>query len=199
MIKLGAIAALVALFFGLFVFGPWYDDLSVQALVFAAIVGFYAARYSVKELFDALRSLLPFIASLLAFGLAFQLIHLQGRSDWLYDSAVKCLIFPSSLLFLRIALSYVTYLDLLRLPISMKERFALITAKSAFQKGGKYLGRFSWYLDTYPYLHKDGALQQRLRKYASLIVALYLYLYEETENANLLLQNRYRHLVEVEK
>ena len=70
----------------------------------------------------------------------------------------------------------------------------MITIKSVFDKGGRYLSRFAWYLDTYPYLHSDRTLERALQKYASLIVALYLYLYEETENAGLLLRNRYRHL-----
>jgi hypothetical protein len=33
-----------------------------------------------------------------------------------------------------------------------------------------------------------------MTKYACLIIALYLYLYQEIENSNRLLKNRYRHL-----
>lgn len=196
MIKLLAIAALLAAFLGLFVFGPFYQHLWVQLGVFVAAMAWNSIRSSLKDTFALLRSTLPFMATLLLFGLIFQVVRLQGREDWLYDSALKCLLFPSSVVYLRVLLSYVTYLDILGLPISMHRRFQLITAKAAFQKGAKYLGRFSWYLDTYPYLRSDRAMKRALMKYASLIISLYLYLYEETENAYLLLQNRYRHLKE---
>jgi len=194
--KLGLIAVLIAAFFGLFVFGPLYDDLLVQFGMLVAVMAWNTVRFSARTTLSLLKSTLPFVLSLLAFGALFQLVHLQGRSDWLYDTLIKCLIFPSSLVFLRVVLSYITYLDILALPISMSRRFDLITAKSAFQKGGKYLSRFSWYLDTYPYLRADSAIKGHLQKYASLIISLYLYLYEETENANLLLRNRYKHLME---
>jgi hypothetical protein len=69
--------------------------------------------------------------------------------------------------------------------------------KSAFQKGEKILRRFSWYLDTYSILKSDGRIKSALKKYACLIIALYLYLYEEIENSNRSLKNRYQHLYEV--
>jgi len=194
MIKLGTILAAVVAFFGLFVFGPFWDKLWVQLAVLVVILGWNSVRFSPGSTVTALKSTLPFVASLLAFGALFQVIRLQGREDWLADSLVKSMLFPSTLIFLRLLLSYITYLDILTLPISMERRFQVITIKSVFDKGGRYLSRFAWYLDTYPYLHSDRTLERALQKYASLIVALYLYLYEETENAGLLLRNRYRHL-----
>jgi hypothetical protein len=79
----------------------------------------------------------------------------------------------------------------------MKKRISLITMKSAFQKGEKILRRFSWYLNTYASLQSGGRIKSGLKKYACLIIALYLYLYEEIENSNRLLKNRYQHLYEV--
>jgi hypothetical protein len=93
-------------------------------------------------------------------------------------------------------LALITYLDILNLPISMQKRIGLITMKSAFQKGETILRRFSWYLATYSGLQSDGRIKSALRKYACLIIALYLYLYEEIENSNRLLKNRYQHLYE---
>jgi hypothetical protein len=81
----------------------------------------------------------------------------------------------------------------------MKKRVDLITIKSAFAKGEKILRRFSWYLNTYSGLKSDSNIKYRLKKYACLIIALYLYLYEEIENSNRLLRNRYQHLYEANK
>ena len=96
-------------------------------------------------------------------------------------------------------LATITYLDILNFPISMKKRINLITMKSAFQKGDKILRRFSWYLNSYAELQSSGRVRSTLRKYACLIIALYLYLYEEIENSNRLLTNRYQHLYEANK
>jgi uncharacterized membrane protein len=195
--KLGILCVLILSFFWLFVFGPFYDQLAVQLAVFAGVIGWNSLRFSWRETISVLKFCLPFVLSLFVFGLIFQLIRLFGRQDWLQDTLIKCLVFPSSLIFLKILLTYITYLDILNLPISMRKRVGLITMKSAFQKGEKILRRFSWYLDTYSILKSDGRIKSSLKKYACLIIALYLYLYEEIENSNRLLKNRYQHLYEV--
>jgi hypothetical protein len=197
LLKLGILLGAIISFFWLFVFGPFYDHLAVQLAVCAGVIGWNSLRFSLRETISLLKFCFPFVLSLFVFGVIFHLTRLFGRQDWLQDTVIKCLIFPSSLIFLKILLSYITYLDILNLPISMKKRVGLITMKSAFQKGEKILRRFSWYLDTYAVLKSDGRLKSGLKKYACLIIALYLYLYEEIENSNRLLKNRYQHLYEV--
>lgn len=196
-LKLGGISLLTLVFFWLFVFGPYYDHLAVQLSVLVGAIGWNVQRFSIKETLNLLKFCLPFILCLFVFGLIFHFMRLLGRQDWLEDTLIKCMIFPSSLMFLQILLSYITYLDILNLPLSMKRRVDLITMKSAFQKGSKILGRFTWYLNTYSGLKSGHKVRYELTKYACLIIALYLYLYEEIENSNRLLQNRYRHLFEV--
>lgn len=198
-LKLGGILVLIVLFFWLFVFGPLYDHLVVQLAVLIGAAGWHFKRFSFRETISVLKFCLPFVLSLFIFGLVFHFMRLFGREDWLQDTLIKCLIFPSSLVFIKIMLTYITYLDILKLPISMKRRVDLITMKSAFQKGGKTLRRFSWYLSTYSSLKSHRKLKYQLTKFACLIIALYLYLYEEIENSNRLLQNRYRHLNEVKE
>ena len=197
LLKLGILFGAIISFFWLFVFGPFYDHFAVQLAVCAGVIGWNSLRLSLRETISLLKFCFPFVLSLFVFGVIFHLTRLFGRQDWLQDTVIKCLIFPSSLIFLKILLSYITYLDILNLPISMKKRVGLITMKSAFQKGEKILRRFSWYLDTYAVLKSDGRLKSGLKKYACLIIALYLYLYEEIENSNRLLKNRYQHLYEV--
>jgi hypothetical protein len=181
-------------FFWLFVFGPFYTHLPAQAAALAGVLLWSYMRFGRRETISLLKFCLPFVAFLLVFGLIFHFTRLLGRQDWLEDTIVKCLVFPSSLTFLKIMLSYVTYLDILRLPLSMNRRIDMITVKSAFQKGSMALKRFSWYLNTYSGLKSRHRLRYAMTRYACLIIALYLYLYQEIENSNRLLKNRYRHL-----
>ncbi|MBW2433269.1 MAG: hypothetical protein JRF36_06685 [Deltaproteobacteria bacterium] len=194
MLKFSVVLALIGLFFWLFVFGPFYANPSIQLAVFLFIMGWHLVRFSLRETISVLKFCLPFVLSLFVFGLIFHFMRLFGRSDWLQDTLIKCLVFPSSLVFLKVMLATITYLDILNLPISMQKRIGLITMKSAFQKGESMMRRFSWYLGTYSGLQSSGRIRTVLRKYACLIIALYLYLYEEIENSNRLLQNRYQHL-----
>jgi len=194
--KLGVIFIIILSFFWLFVFGPFYDSLVIQLTVFIVVVGWNVLRFSFKDTISLLKFCFPFVLSLFVFGLIFHYVQLLGRTDWLQDTLIKCLVFPSSLIFLKILLTYITYLDILNLPISMKKRIGLITMKSAFQKGEKIMRRFSWYLNTYSDLQSDNRIKSELKKYACLIIALYLYLYEEIENSNRLLKNRYHHFYE---
>ena len=196
-LKLGTIFIIIFSFFWLFVFGPFYDNIVIQLAVFVVVMGWNVLRFSFQETLSLLKFCFPFVLSLFVFGLIFHFLKLFGRTDWLQDTLIKCLVFPSSLIFLKILLTYITYLDILNLPISMKKRIGLITMKSAFQKGEKILRRFSWYLNTYPDLQSGNRIKSELKKYACLIIALYLYLYEEIENSNRLLKNRYQHLDEV--
>ena len=81
----------------------------------------------------------------------------------------------------------------------MKKRIDFITLKSAFQNSERILRRFSWYLNTYSVLKSGSNIKYTLKKYACLIIALYLYLYEEIDHSNRLLRNRYQHFQETNK
>ena len=199
LLKLGIIFTLILSFFWLFVFGPFYDHIAIQLAVFIGVIGWNTLRFSLQETTSLLKFCFPFVFTLFIFGLIFHFTRLFGRQDWLADTLIKCLVFPSSLVYLKVVLSYITYLDILNLPISMKKRVDLITIKSAFSKGEKILRRFSWYLNTYSELKSGSNIKYALKKYACLIIALYLYLYEEIENSNRLLRNRYQHLYEANK
>lgn len=186
------------LFFALFVFGPFYTRVPVQAGVLAGVLLWHLLRFSFRETISLLKFCLPFIITLLIFGLIFHWVQLQGRQDWMADTFIKCLVFPSSVTVLKVLLSYITYLDLLGLPLSMSRRVDLITLKAAFQKGSFVMQRFSWYLNTYREHLPRNRFKFSARRYACLIIALFLYLYEEIEDAHDLLRNRYHHLQELE-
>lgn len=194
--KLGIIVLSAVCFFGIFVFGPLYDRPGAQLMALVVITAWNTRRFSLGQTISLLKFCLPFVLTLFVFGMVFHFTRLLGREDWIQDTLIKCLVFPSSLIFLKVLLGYISYLDILSLPISMKKRIDLITMKSAFQKGARILGRFSWYLNTYATLKAENRLRSQMKKYACLILALYLYLYEEIENSNRLLKNRYDHFYE---
>jgi len=195
LIKFSVLVCMLGLFFGCLVFGPWYARLDVQAAVLLLVLLASLWRTTARETWGLVKFCIPFVLTLLAFGLLFHLFRLLGRDDWLRDSLIKALVFPSSLIFLKLLLTFVTYLDLLRLPIATARRVDLITFKAALSKGGRIMARFKWYLDTYPGSvagqPRKGAL---LRKYACLIMALYLYLYDEIETSRRVMENRMRFL-----
>ena len=194
MLKLGLLALMTGWFFWLFVFGPLYAHLPAQSAALAGVLLWSYLRFGRRETMSLVKFCLPFVAFLLVFGLIFHFTRLLGRQDWIEDTIVKCLVFPSSLTFLKIMLSYVTYLDILQLPLSMNRRIDMITVKSALQKGSGALKRFSWFINTYSGLKSRHRVRYAMTRYACLIIALYLYLYQEIENSNRLLKNRYRHL-----
>ncbi len=193
-VKLSLIILAIGAFFGIFVFGPFYSRVDVQIVLL--ILNVLGALWftSPRETWGLIKFCIPFILTLLGFGGLFHLTRFLGRDDWMQDSLIKILIFPSSLIFLKILLNFITYLDLLRLPISMVHRIDLITFKAAFSKGGRVMARFKWYLQTYqepPGRQGFRLISGRLlQKYACLIIALYLYLYEEIENSRLVMENR---------
>ena len=199
LVKLTSLTLAALLFFALFVFGPFYSNVPLQGAVLAGVLIWHLFRYSFKETISLLKFCIPFIITLLIFGLIFHWVQLQGRQDWLADTLIKCLVFPSSVTILKVLLSYITYLDLLGLPLSMDRRLDLITLKAAFQKGSFVMKRFAWYLNTYGEHLPRNRFKFSARRYACLIIALFLYLYEEIEDAHHLLQNRYHHLGEVEE
>ena len=47
--KLGAIFIIIFSFFGLFVFGPFYDDIVIQLAVFIVVMGWNVLRFSLQE------------------------------------------------------------------------------------------------------------------------------------------------------
>lgn len=193
-LKLTGLALLTGLFFWLFVFGPFYDQVWVQLGVLTTILTCSVLRQGFTNTLRLVKFCLPFVLCLLVFGVVFHFLQLLGRRDWLADTLIKTMIFPSSVIFLQLVLSFISYLDLLRLPLPMNVRVDLISIKAAFQKGSRIMSRFNWYLGTYSGLKINRKLRYHLTKYACLIIALYLYLYEEIEDSNRLLNNRYRHL-----
>jgi hypothetical protein len=184
------LGAATGLFFYLFVFGPFYWMLAVQGAVLIIVWIANTMRFSLRSAVASLKFCLPFVLTLLGFGLVFHWTGFMGRHDWLKDSMIKSMIFPSSLLFIKWILSFITYLDLLRLPVPMSGRVDLITFKAAMEKGGHTLERFNWYLRTDHRLSAGPMRSRFLKRYACLIISLFIYLYTDIEQSKAVFENR---------
>jgi len=64
-LKLGIIFMFILSFFWLFVFGPFYDHIPIQLVVFIGVIGWNMLRFSLRETISLLKFCFPFVFSLL--------------------------------------------------------------------------------------------------------------------------------------
>lgn len=154
----------------------------------------YITRYSIKNYISTLLFILPFVLILSFMGFIFYLYNFGGRSDWLEDTVIKVVFFPSSILFVKAMLSFVSFYDITQLPISETRRSDLIVIRSLLVRGNLGMTRLKWYLDSYPQHKSDGIFNNKIPKYGALILATYFYLYNKAEVNYFLIDNRNIHL-----
>lgn len=193
-IKITGLLGSIILFFWLFVFGPWYEAAPLQGALLFVLLIWNTRKFSRSDTIAAAKFLGPFVFMLFMFGAIFQFFELMGRTDWIQDSLIKGLVFPNSFLFLKIVLSYITYRDLILFPMPPDLRTTLIIIKAAMAKGGHALRRFKQDIEDSPHFHGKKTIRVRLKMYASLIIAAYMFLYYEIETITLVLANKQRHL-----
>jgi hypothetical protein len=192
--KITALFSSIILFFWLFVFGPWYEAATLQAVLLCVLLIWNTRKFSRTDTIAAIKFLGPFVSMLFLFGVIFQFFELMGRTDWIRDSLIKGLVFPNSFLFLKIILSYITYRDLILFPMPAALRTNMIIIKAAMAKGGYALRRFKQDIEDSPHFHGKKTIRIRLQMYGSLIIAAYMFLYYEIETITLVLENKQRHL-----
>ena len=172
------------------------------------LVTWHSLKYSLFNTYGFLKSTFPFLVTLILFGLIFHVIRLSGRSDWLADTVIKVLAYPNSVLAIKLILAYVSYTDIIQLPIETEKRISLITTKAVYDKGNTNLPRLRWHLSNYPVFKKEieigrkidliayiiGRIKGKIAWIACLIVSLYLLLLEEEILIKSLINNRYTHL-----
>jgi hypothetical protein len=191
-LKVATIFGLLSAFFGLFVFGPWYGRMDLQAAVLAVLLAAAAWRGGLRSAGRSLLFVLPFVLSLLAFGAAFQWAGLMGRTDWLHDSLLKALVFPSSFLIVKLGLESITFRDILRLPLRPAARRNAIVLKAVMEKCTPLLHRYRFFMELSP--HFAGRRSGRFLRLCGVIVAAYISIYQQTEKTQELLDHRTRHL-----
>ncbi len=191
-LKVLTVFGLLAAFFGVFVFGPWYASMELQAALLLILLAATALRNGLQAAGRALLFVLPFVLSLLAFGAAFQWAGLMGRADWMHDSLLKALVFPNSFLAVKLGLEAITFRDIVRLPLKPGARRNAIILKAVMEKCTPLLHRYRFFMDLSP--HFDGRRGGRFLRLCAVIVAAYISIYQQTEKTQELFDHRTRYL-----
>ena len=191
-LKVATILGLLSAFFGLFVFGPWYGKMELQAALLAVLLAAAAWRGGLRSAWRSILFVLPFVLSLLAFGLVFQWVGLMGRTDWLQDSLLKALVFPNSFLIVKLGLESITFRDIMGLPLRPGARRYAIVLKAVMEKCTPLLHRYRFFMDLTP--HFAGRRSGRFLRLCGVIVAAYISIYQQTEKTLELFDHRTRHL-----
>lgn len=186
--KITGLFLVLGLYFGLCVFGPWYADIRVQAILAGLLLALTTGVNGPRGAARALGFVLPFVLSLLSFGALFQWLELLGRTDWIEDSLIKALVFPNSFLAVKLALHAITFRDIIALPLPIGLKHGCIVLKAVMEKGTPLLRRHRFFMDLCP--HFDGRRWARLHRLGGVIIATYISLYRETEKTQALLAHR---------
>ncbi len=188
MCKVTLLLVLPIVYFGLFVFGPWYNSLPVQAVLTTLLLLLHLLRHGVTATKEALGFLVPFIASLFLFGLFFHWLQLMGKTDWLIDSAIKTLVFPGSFFCVKLALAEISFNDIMRLPLKTGTRRNIIVFKAVMGKSAPLLRRYRFFMNITP--HFKTKRWSTLLKLCGVLIAAYISIYQETEKTSALLDHR---------
>ncbi len=186
--KIAGLFLTLGLYFGLFVFGPWYADVLVQAGLLGLLLALAAWTDGPRGAARTIGFVLPFVLSLLGFGALFQWLELLGRADWMRDSLLKALVFPNSFLAVKLTLHAVTFRDIIALPLPTGLKHGCVVLKAVMEKGAPLLGRHRFFMDLCP--HFDGRRWGKLHRLGGVIIATYISLYRETEKTQALLAHR---------
>jgi hypothetical protein len=191
-LKVLTILVLLTAFFGLFVFGPWYGSMQLQAVLLLLLLGLAARRGGMGAAWRSLTFVLPFVVSLLAFGAVFQWLELMGRADWMHDSLLKALVFPNSFLAVKLGLESITFQDIVRLPLKPGLKRNTVILKAVMEKCTPLLHRYRFFMDLSP--HFDGRRGGKLLRLCAVIVAAYISIYQQTENTQELYDHRTQYM-----
>lgn len=189
LLKFIIITGLIILFFYIFGF-VIYDSLLLQVAGLLVVLAINAIKESIAATWQLLKILLPFTVTLFLFGLLFQVIHLQGRDDWLYDSLIKVVFFPASFTFTKLAISFFTYRDILGLPLKMQVKREIIFMQTFFRKAYQVIPRMEFYAGLHPGIQTRRGLRRSFVVFCSFPLSLYLYLMEEGQILRDYYQNR---------
>ena len=196
-LKILTIFGLLSAFFGLFVFGPWYGRMDLQSFLLLTFLAVAAWKSGWRSALRSLAFVLPFVLSLLAFGAVFQWAGLMGRTDWMYDSLLKALVFPNSFLAVKLGLESVTFRDIVCLPLRPGARRNAIVLKAVMEKCTPLLQRYRFFMDLTPHFDDrrgSRSLRCRFLRLCGVIVAAYISIYQQTEKTQELFDHRTRYV-----
>ena len=191
-LKLLSIFGLLGAYFRFFVFGAGYEQVDLQVGLLLAFLAVSVWRSGLRGTMQAMWFILPFVLSLILFGAIFQWVNLMGRTDWIYDSLIKALVFPNSFLAVKLGLEAITFRDLVHLPLGAGGRRNAIVLKAVMEKCTPLLHRYRFFMDLTP--HFDGRRLPRFQRLCAVIVAAYISIYGQAEKTQALFDHRTRYL-----
>lgn len=168
----------------------YYSAITIQAVLLGVILTINSIKDSVSATCQLLKLLLPFTFTLFLFGLVFQLLQLQGRTDWLYDSLIKVIFFPASFICTKLAISLFTYKDILGLPLKNSTKHEIIFMQSFFVKAYNVMPRMDFYASVHPVVQNTSRLYSKFLTFCTFPLALYLFLMEEGQILRDFYENR---------
>lgn len=186
--KILGLLTLILIYFTLFVFGPWYDHLSLQGLILATLIGSSLIRHGWDDTLRSLWIIFPFVLTLIFFGIIFDWFQLMNRSDWLWDSLVKAIVFPNSFLVTKLCLESISFQDLLNLPVNQRTQRMMIILKAVLGKCTPLLFRFRYFMSLSPHFQKQRWPQ--FWRLCAVVMALYISIYAQTEQTRDLYDHR---------
>lgn len=193
-LKIIVLAACVAAYFGFMVFGPGYHMLGLQGALLILFALLNTVQKNMADTRAIVAFCLPFVASLLAFGLFFDWFALMGRQNWLADSLIKALVFPNSLLTVKLAAGSITYKDVLTFPLPSALRRNIIITKAVMEKCSALLPRHRFFMDMTPHFAHLSPIRRKCSAVCGTIIAAYISIYRETEKTQDLFDQRSRYL-----
>lgn len=192
--KFFLISVFIVSYFWLFGFSHFYYSLSVQFCGFVAVSIYFVARFSIEEYWSTLVVIIPLVVMYGVFGMAFYMLSLSGRNDWLEDTFIKIIFLPSSVLFARAALSHISFNDIAELNISEEKKTDLVVFRTIVVRGSQSMKRLKWYIDNFQRHFGKSLLRHKLPKYSALILSTYVMLYKQAEVLYKVIENRKSYL-----
>ena len=188
MAKVLGLLGLILTYFALFVFGPWYAHLGQQLAIFASLTVFSLIRHGLSGTLRSLWIIIPFVLTLIIFGIIFDWLTLMGRTDWLYDSLIKAVVFPNSFFATKLSLESISFRDLITLPVNQDTRRSMIILKAVMEKCTPLLFRFRFFMNLTP--HFQNKRWPRFWRLCAVVMALYISIYRQTEQTRDLYNHR---------
>ena len=199
MLKLAKLCFLVSIVIAFFIITGFifYDNLILHLSILTIVIILHSLRFSISESWKMILLLLPFTITIFIFGLFFQLINLQGRTDWLYDSLIKVIYFPASFLFTKWMISLFSYQDILGLPLSNELKSDIIFLQVFIKKAFLIMPRLEFYTRMHPLIQNKRGIRRNFLILCAFPLSLYIYLIDEGSTIRHIYLNRLKHLEEL--
>jgi hypothetical protein len=206
LIKFALATLILLLFFALFCL-VWLEDLELQAIGLLLLSLVLIVRRGLNSWFRQLKGMLPFTITLALVYLAFAVLQVrtpggeQGTFGfWAGYGGVRIILLISSLLAVRVLYSFVSFDDILGLPVSISLLKYVILGKLLYEASFSSYRDIVYFQGFIPSLLLEGrSFRGRFRARLSSLLALLYYIIGEAKFKGELIDNRIRHCHHLEE